>query len=428
MKKSIVLALLVAAGFGLQAQSDTSATKPIELQIDENTINFNAPKDANLATMIGFATEQVTRLQANHERILMRIDQQEKAGKLSAEEAEVLREKANESFEASMESFEDHMENWGESYAERLEAWADEYEAGMEAWSEEMERSAEADTANLGQAPKIPPMPPIPPMPGVEQDSGKKKIIISKDGVIIGDKEIEIESEEEEEDLDASDLFERLSKKSKSIKRTEDYFDIALGFNQQLDGGQNIITSGPAEQDFWKSTSFNLGAGYKTRIGNPYSKFYIKYGIDFSWHNFRLNGSDVLASSPDSSYFTNLGVSNVYEKNKYHIAYFNIPLMLQLDFSEAGDRDEAFTIGLGGYGGVRLLAKRELEYSTPVYRRVEEKAYDDFFTNQFRYGLMAQVGYKGFKVTATYDINEFFREGKGPGTYNMANLTLGWTF
>ena len=101
--------------------------------------------------------------------------------------------------------------------------------------------------------------------------------------------------------------------------------------------------------------------------------------------------------------------------------------MLQFDFSEAGDRDEAFTIGVGGYGGVRLMAKRELEYSPPVYRKVEEKAYDDFFTNQFRYGLMAQVGYKSFKVTASYDMNEFFRDNKGPGAYNMMNVTLGFS-
>lgn len=426
MKNSMLLALLVAFGLGLSAQSDTNARKKIEIQIEENTLSFDAPIDANMSSMIGFATQQVTRLQANHERILARIDEQERAGNITESEAEELRDQANESFEASMERFEELMENWGESYAEKMEAWADEYEAGMDAWSAEIERSMEGDSMQMGKAPMMPPMPPIPPIPGLEQDSGKKKIIISKDGVIIGDEEIEIEIDEDE--VDAGDLFERLSnRKSKSIKRTEDYLDIALGFNQQLEDGQFLIEDGPGQLDFWRSTSFNIGTGAKTRIGSPYSKFYIKYGIDFSWHNFRLNGSDVLDANADSSYFTNIGVSNVYEKNKYHIAYFNVPIMLQLDFSDAGDRDEAFTLGLGGYGGVRLMAKRELEYSTPVYEKIEEKAYDDYFTNQFRYGFMAQVGYKSFKVTASYDLNEFFRENKGPASYNMMNISLGFT-
>ncbi len=431
MKKSVLTALLIAFGFGLAAQSDTTAKRKIELQIEENTLSWDANKDMNqsdLASMIGFATQQVAKLQANHERILKKIDTQEKAGKLSEEEAEMLRDKAEESFEQSMENFEAIMENWSESYAERMEAWADRYEESMEAWSTELERDMESDSLGMARAPLMPPMPPMPPMNGMEQDSGKKKIIISKEGVIIGDQEFEIDTDEDDEDFDASEFFDLSErKKSKTIERTEDYFDIAFGFNQQLEDGQYLVENVAGELEFWKSTSFNMGIGYKTRLGSPYSKFYFKYGIDFSWHNFRLKGSEVLTVDTSGSSFANIGTNNVYEKNKYHIAYFNIPVMFQLDLSEAGDRDESWTIGLGGYGGVRLLAKRELEYSTTVYRRVEEKAYDDFFTNQFRYGLMAQVGYKSFKVTASYDLNEFFQANKGPASYNMLNVTLGYT-
>lgn len=427
MKNSILVALLMAFGFGLSAQSDTTVRKKIEIQIEENTLSFDAPENADLSSMIGFATTQVAKLQANHQRILAKIEEQRAQGNLSDEEAEALNEQAEESFEASMEAFEEIMENWGEAYSESMESWAEELEESMEGWAEEMERNAEG--ADSTGAMVIPPMPPMPPMPQMEQDSGKKKIIISKEGIIIGDEEVEIEIEEDEDgDIDASEFFERFgAKKSKTIKRTEDYLDIALGFNQQLEDGQFLIENTAGELDFWKSTSFNIGTGYKTRIGSPYSKLYIKYGIDFSWHNFRLTGSDVLQANEDSAFFTPIGVSNVYEKNKYHIAYFNIPLMLQLDFSEAGDRDERFTVGVGGYGGVRLQAKRELEYSTPVFRKIEEKAYDDFFTNQFRYGLMAQLGYGSFKVTASYDLNEFFQPNKGPASYNMANITLGFT-
>jgi hypothetical protein len=97
-----------------------------------------------------------------------------------------------------------------------------------------------------------------------------------------------------------------------------------------------------------------------------------------------------------------------------------------LDFSEAGDRDEAFTFGLGGYAGIRLLAKTETEYNTAQYERVEVKVYDDFFTQQFRYGVMTQIGFDSFKITASYDLNEFFRSNKGPA-YNMVNIGIGWT-
>ncbi len=431
MKKQIITALLVAFGMSAFAQTDSTARRKIEIQIEENTLSFDAEKDmsqGDLSTMIGFATTQVSKLQANHRRILAAIDKMEQEGKLSAEEAEELREEANEGFEENMERFEEIMEQWGEAYGSRMEAWGEEFETKMEAWGEELERSME-DTSDA--AAPIPPMPPIPPLPDAADGSKKKKIIISKEGVVIregeNDEELEIEIEEEDERFDTGELFEKLGKKSKKIKRTEDYLDVAFGFNQQLEDGQFLIEDVAGELEFWKSTSFNLGYGWKTRIGSPYSKLYLKYGIDFSWHNFRLSGPGVLNADNNSAFFDTLSISNVYEKNKYHIAYFNIPLMLQLDFSEAGDRDEKFTLGVGGYGGVRLLAKRELEYATPTFETIEEKAYDDFFTNQFRYGLMAQVGFGSFKITASYDLNEFFRSSKGPAAYNMANVTLGFT-
>ncbi len=435
MKKSLLMALLVAFGFGLSAQSDTTVRKKIEIQIEENTLSFDADEDMSqkdLASMIGFATQQVAKLQANHQRIVQKIEAQREAGKLSDEEADQLLDQAEESFETSMERFEEMMENWGEAYGERMEAWAERYEESMEVWSEELEEEMESgDSSRMGKAPLMPPMPPMPPMPDAPQDSGKKKIIISKEGVIIGDEEIIIEKEEEDDDIefDARDFFNRGErKKSRSISRTEDYFDIAYGFNQQLEDGQFLVENTPGELDFWLSNSFNIGFGYKTRIGSPYSKLYLKYGIDFSWHNFALTGNEVLDMDADSSFFNNIGPSASYEENEYDIAYFNIPLMLQLDFSDAGDRDESWTIGVGGYGGVRLMAERELEYSTPTFDEVSQEVKADFFTNQFRYGLLAQVGYGSFKITASYDLNEFFQANRGPAAYNMANISLGFTF
>jgi len=429
MKKSIAVALLMAFGFGVSAQSDTTARKKIEIQIEQNTLAFDANEDlsqGDMMAMIGFATENVAKLQANHQRIVAMIESERAAGKLSDEEADELLDRAEDSFESSMETFEEIMENWGEAYGERMEAWAEGFERNMESWAAEMERQAEGDSSMLGKAPLMPPMPPMPPMAEMPSDTGKRKIIVSPEGIIIGDEEIVID---ENIEIDGIEFFNKGGRKeSRSISRTEDYFDIAYGFNQQLEDGQFIIENVPGELDFWRSNSFNIGFGYKTRIGNPYSKLYIKYGIDFSWHNFALTGQNILETSADSSFYLNTGTTIEYDKNEYDIAYFNVPLMLQLDFSKSGDRDESWTIGVGGYGGVRMFAERELEYSASPYNSVEEEAKADFFTNQFRYGALAQIGYGSFKITASYDLNEFFEPNKGPGNYNMANVSLGFTF
>lgn len=432
MKKQVLVALTFAlVSMGAQAQNDSNARRNIEVQIEQNTISFDADKklkDADLATLISFATQEVTKMQAKQQRIMAKIDQLESEGKLGEEEADELREKAEDSFETNMENFEEVMERWGESYGEKMEAWAEKFAEGVESWSEEMERSLDNDST-MGAVP-APPVPPVPPFPGEEPDTSdapaaKKKIVISKDGLIIKDQDEAIEEDEVEFGL--KDFFEEGKvKKSKKIERTEDYFDIGFAFNQNLEDGQFLIEDIAGQLDFWRSTSFNLGIGAKSRIGNPYSKFYIKYGVDFSWHNFHLDGNEVLSNNGTAAVFDTLGGALGFEENKYHIAYFNVPVMLQLDFSDAGKRDEAFTLGLGAYAGIRLLAKTEVEYNTTQYDEVEMEVKDDFFTNQFRYGVMAQVGFDSFKITASYDLNEFFRSGKGPA-YNMVNVGIGWT-
>ena len=435
MKKPLILALSLAfIGFGAQAQNDSNARRSVEVQIEANTITFDADDSkldkGDLATMIGFATQEVGKMQVKQQRILAKIDQLEAQGKLSEEEADELRDKAEDNFEEGMEHFEEVMEQWGEAYGERMEKWAEKFASGMESWGEEMERSLENDST-MASAPPLPPLPPLPNMSGESNDSTevfpvKKKIVISKNGVILKDNGNN-EEEVSEMEFEFKDLFDQgKRKKSKKIKRTEDYFDIGIGFNQQLEDGQYLVEDIAGQLELRKSISFNLGYGAKSRIGNPYSKVYLKYGVDFSWHNFHLDGNEMLINDGSAATFETDPDILAFEKNKYHIAYFNIPVMLQLDFSEAGDRDEAFTFGLGGYAGIRLLAKTETEYNTAQYKRVEVKVYDDFFTQQLRYGVMTQIGFDSFKITASYDLNEFFRSNKGPA-YNMVNIGIGWT-
>jgi hypothetical protein len=446
MKKLILSGLCVVLGFTAMAQKDTtSKEKEVEIKVGGETMTFNADagNGADLAATILKVTGQMMQIQQQNQKTLQSINKKEAAGEISAEEAEAQREALEDRTEESMEALENIMETWGDSFEESMEAWGEEYEATMEAWEE----AAEAATANGEPVPPMPPVPPVPaapPIPSISDapkagDASKearKKVIIDEDGVRVesdtteadGPVEFRIKEKDKEEGEDGIDWDGLEQRSTQKIDRTESYFDIHFGFNQNLEEGQYLIEDVPGELDLGLSTSFNLGLGYKTRIGSPYSKLYVKYGVDFSWHNFRLNNNQVLDRTNQRAVFRTVDSVN-FDKSKYHTAYFNVPLMLQLDFSEVGDRDESWTLGLGGYGGVRINSKRELEYSSALYDEVEEKTKDDFYTSRIRYGVMAQVGYGSFKVTATYDLNPFFRDGKGPSpfAYNMLNLTVGFT-
>ncbi|MEQ9261941.1 MAG: outer membrane beta-barrel protein [Owenweeksia sp.] len=415
------------------------AKDSVEVAIEGNQITLRGQDLQSLSEMdlnrvIREVVEKTTKLQKQQQELIARVEEQRKRGEITEEQAEEMKETIYERTEDSMEVISELMETWGEAYGERWEAWAEEYERKMEVWEAQMEAQAEAQEGAISTIPPVPPLPPLPEAPTTEQGKDKKgkqsqRIIISDDGIIIQDGEDDDEpfalrfKEDEEVDTDPDREHEK-------IDRTETYFDINFGFNQLLEDGQFFVYDEPGEQNFWKSTVFELGIGGKTRIGNPYSKFYFKWGANISWHNFRLYGDNILVKGATRSSF--IEDTNSYTESKFEITYLNVPLMLQLDLSDVGDMDEAFTFGLGGYVGFRIHSERELEFNDFEGEEVEEERENDFFTNPVRYGLIAQIGWENLKLTAKYDLNSFFQSGKGPlnfenlpANYQMASVTIG---
>lgn len=424
MKKVFASGLLcLTVGFAM-AQPETKKKEEVEIEINGSTITIEADdleklSEVDLNTIIREVTERSIQIQRQQQELLAQVDKQLANSEISEEQADEMREMINEHTEESMEVIGELMEAWGENYGERMEVWAEEYEASMEEWEAEVEKRAEAGNFVM------PPLPPMPPMPQSPPAKKSQKIIINEDGIIIqkgddGEEPFALKFDDEDDDSDAP------SNEPKSIDRTNGYFDINWGFNQQLAGGESFITDGPEELDFWRSHEFNFGFGGKTRVGSPYSKFYVKWGGEFSFHGFRLLGNNSLQRGPNDDAVIQMDSGKAIDKSKYNIAYFNVPVMLQLDFSDVGEIDESFTLGVGGYAGVRLGAKRVLHYSTAQYNDIDEDIKGDFNTNQFRYGVMAQIGWDAFKLTAKYDLNSFFKDGKGPD-YQMASLTFGFT-
>ncbi len=433
MKKLMMTAgLLCVVLYGAWAQpDDEKKDETVEIEISGNKVTIQAEDMENLSevdlnAIIREVTARSIQIQKQQQELLAQVNKQEANGEITAEQAEEMRDMINDHTEESMEMVGELMEAWGESYEERMEAWGDEYEASMEAWEAEVEARSEEGNFTM---PPLPPIPPLPPSaaPESQANSGGKgqKIIINEEGIIIqkgdnGEEPFAWKFDEEDE------TDEEPSNRPKKIDRTNGYFDINWGFDQQLAGGTDFITDGAEELDFWRSHVFDFGFGGKTRIGSPYSKFYIKWGGEFSFNGFRLLGNNSLQKDVDGNTTIRLDSGKAVDKSKYNIAYFSVPVMFQLDFSDVGEIDESFTLGVGGYAGVRLSSRRVLKYSTQQYSEIEEYIKGDFNTNQFRYGVMAQLGWDAFKITAKYDLNSFFKEGKGPD-YQVASITFGFT-
>lgn len=373
----------------------------LQFNVDGSTITIQTD-DLNKLMMMDInkivqeAMSGTESILAEQDRDLKEIDERLKNGEITEEEAEVERDEVFERTEARMDALGERMDAMGEemdarmeTYSEQWERWGEEYGEQWERWAERWED--EADSNGTAEAPAMPPMPPLmPPMPGVE---------------------------------DPDTDHDHSKKKKRKKPRTETVIDIHYGMNNWLNGSGQL-SGGAAELETWKSDVFELGMSGKTRIGAQNSPLYFKWGGSFTWHDFRLKGDRLVEKGPDAVAFVDTALS--ISKSQLEVAYFNIPLMLQLDFSKKG-MDNGFTLGVGGYGGVRLGTHRELRYNDLSGDKVKVEQRNNFFMNDFRYGLMGQIGYGSFKVTAQYDLNTLFKENKGPD-YQLASVSIGFTF
>ena len=262
----------------------------------------------------------------------------------------------------------------------------------------------------------------------------KMKIVIKGSG----DEEIELEGSEELEnegdwhfDFDWEKGWKNGKKwdeerRKEDSKRTRMVIDFHGGVNLLLDD-KGKLPENSARLDEWKSNVWELGFSGKTRM---VGKSYVKYGLSFSWHDWTLRGKNII----DKDFLGNRQV--VFLESGYNVKhsewrsmFMNLPVMLQLDFSREGT-DKGLTIGAGGYGGVRLYTLRELRYEDLNNESNWEYNYNNYFMNNWRYGLMAQLGYGSFKLTAQYDMNPLFRTKNESvdGNWNNWCFTLGWTW
>lgn len=262
----------------------------------------------------------------------------------------------------------------------------------------------------------------------------KMKIVIKGSG----DEEIELEGSEELEgeenwhfDFDWEKGWKNGKKwdekrRKEDSKRTRLVIDVHGGVNLPLDD-KGKLPENSARLDEWKSNVWELGVSGKTRM---VGRAYVKYGFSFSWHDWTLRGKNTI----DKDLLGSRQV--VFLESEYNVKhsewrsmFLNLPVMLQLDFSREGT-DKGWTIGAGGYGGVRLYTLRELRYEDLNNEYNREFNYNNYFMNNWRYGLMAQLGYGSFKMTAQYDMNRLFRTKNESVDGNWHNwcFTLGWTW
>ncbi len=142
----------------------------------------------------------------------------------------------------------------------------------------------------------------------------------------------------------------------------------------------------------------------------------IKSGFEFSWYNLMFEGNNVVQNVTPVT-FPN--AKETLSKTKLTVCYINVPLMLMTSF-----KNSAIThIGAGGYAGYRLDSHTKTKTENGGNK---DHVNGRFGLNQFRYGLMAEIGFrKSVDIFGQYDMNKLFETAKGP---NVQMISFGVRF
>lgn len=195
---------------------------------------------------------------------------------------------------------------------------------------------------------------------------------------------------------------------------TVGYFDFSIGLNNYVHSDGKFPKAGDDlyALDTW-SMHWGLGFGGKTRLGGQESPAHIKYGVEVAWSNYNYDRSVMPIKTSDAVTFVE-GIQQSYNKNKMNVSTVNVPLMLQLDWSDNRGLENGVNVGIGGYAGFRIGSNSKAKYRDENNEKVKIVNDSNFYLNDFQYGLQAQIGIGGVNVFARYALNNLFQENRGP--------------
>jgi hypothetical protein len=183
--------------------------------------------------------------------------------------------------------------------------------------------------------------------------------------------------------------------------------------------GSQIPDIEPYTVKQWGSWYVGVNSTERTRMGR---KFFLEWGGGVSWYNFKYQDESIRMSMDSISvHYTPDAREVEFVKSKLTACYINAFAVPVFDFGGNsrkpmffdGDHYESFRIGLGPYVGYRIdsYSKNVIEVDGEKHK---DRSHENFYLDNFRYGLRLQIGFRDTDLFFNYDLNELFTAGRGP--------------
>ncbi len=214
-------------------------------------------------------------------------------------------------------------------------------------------------------------------------------------------------------------------------RRTYHSFNVDQGTNNFLSNGKfpdqsnELYTVRP-----WGSWYIAFNSIQRTHVAG---RFFLEWGGGVSWYNFKFQNDKTLLSKDNNGViFSEDARDFSFLKSKLTATYLNVSFIPVIDFGGSnrkamffdGHHTQSFRFGVGPYAGYRIDS-----YTKQVYKDNGEKhrdhLHDNFYLNNFRYGMRLQIGFSDVDLFFNYDMNNLFAESKGP---KLNAFSFGVTF
>jgi len=191
---------------------------------------------------------------------------------------------------------------------------------------------------------------------------------------------------------------------------------VELGLNNLFDNDFSVSRDGEAwfmDLNTNRSWVFSLNfAQYSVGIVPGYAGIVAGMGLQFN--NYFFDNDITIVENAGEIEIVSLAGSNMV-RSKLATIYLRVPVMFEIQFPGFGPSNNAF-ISAGVTGSLKLDAHTKVVYKEGD-DKTNDKNWDDFNLNPFRYGITARIGSGNTNLFFDYDISTLFSEDRGPELY-----------
>jgi hypothetical protein len=167
-----------------------------------------------------------------------------------------------------------------------------------------------------------------------------------------------------------------------------------------------------------KSNNFNINfAQLNIGIGRHFG---FVTGLGLNWNNYRFDGNNNIVKGTNGE-IEILDPGVILKKSKLTTTYLTVPFLLEIQIPANSNH---LDIAAGPIGAVKLMSHSKMVFDD----NHKIKSNSDFNLNILRYGGTVRVGYSNLQLFGTYYFTPLFREGKGPGGFDLYPFEVGLAF